>query len=339
MAHSTNRRWLLASRPRGMATVANFRLQEEPVRAPQSGEVLCRTVYLSVDPYMRGRMNEGRSYADPAKLDSVMVGGTVSQVIESQSSSFKPGDFVLGYFGWQEYGVSAANHLTKLDLPADLLPAALGALGMPGLTAWYGLLEIGKPEAGQTVVVSGGAGAVGSVVGQIAKIRGCRVLGIAGSDRKTDWLTGSLGFDHASNYKSAADLSTEIGSSCPDGVDIYFDNVGGAVTEAVLPHLNTFGRIVVCGQISGYNLVQPLPATSILPLLLTRRATARGFIVGDHSEFFPRALADLRGWVEDGSLKHEETIVEGLENAPTAFLGLFDGSNIGKQLVKVSNPE
>ena len=339
MAHSTNRQWLLASRPVGMATIANFRMHEAPVPVPRNGEVLCRTIFLSVDPYMRGRMNEGRSYADPAKLDSVMVGGTVSQVVDSQNSSFKPGDLVLGYFGWQEYGVSAATHLTKLDLPRTLLPAALGVLGMPGLTAWYGLLEIGKPEAGQTVVVSGGAGAVGSLVGQIARIRGCRVVGIAGSDRKTEWLTGTLGFDNALNYKSATDLSAEIGSSCPEGVDVYFDNVGGKVTEAVLPQLNTFGRIVVCGQISGYNLAQPQPATSLLPLLLTRRATARGFIVGDHSEHFPRALAELRGWVDTGRLKHEETIVDGLENAPTAFLGLFDGNNVGKQLVRVSNPD
>ncbi|HUX22969.1 MAG TPA: NADP-dependent oxidoreductase, partial [Spirochaetia bacterium] len=317
------------------ATKENFELRELPVGEPGDGEVLIKTVYLSVDPYMRGRMSAGRSYAEPAKTGEVMLGGTIGKIVQSRFDGLDAGDVVLCGNGWQSYATLKGENLKKLDLPPELLPAALGVLGMPGLTAWYGLLEIGKPKSGQTVVVSGAAGAVGSAVGQIAKIHGCRAVGIAGTDEKLRWLTEELGFDAALNYRTSPDLAAEVAAACPQGVDVYFDNVGGEVSTSVLRTLNTFGRIAVCGQISTYNQAAPEPTAPILPLLLTRRAMARGFIVGDHAEHFARALGDLRKWVENGRVKHRETIIDGIEHAPDAFLGLFRGDNIGKQLVRV----
>lgn len=331
-----NRQWVLTSRPHGAATKENFELREVPVAEPRDGEVLIKTIYLSVDPYMRGRMNAGRSYAEPAKTGEVMLGGAVGKIVQSNCEGLERGDVVLCGNGWQTYAIAKGESLRKLDLPPELLPAALGVLGMPGLTAWYGLLEIGKPKSGETVVVSGAAGAVGSVVGQIAKIHGCRAVGIAGTDEKVRWLTEELGFDAGLNYRTSPDLGAGVAAECPDGVDVYFDNVGGEVSTSVLHSLNSFGRIAVCGQISTYNRDTPEPTEAILPLLLTRRALARGFIVGDHAEHFARALGELRGWVESGRLKHHETIIDGIEHAPDAFLGLFRGDNIGKQLVRVA---
>ena len=331
-----NRQWVLTSRPHGAATKENFELREVPVAEPRDGEVLIKTIYLSVDPYMRGRMNAGHSYAEPAQTGEVMLGRAVGKIVQSNSEGFEKGDVVVCGNGWQTYAIAKAESLRKLDLPPELLPAALGVLGMPGLTAWYGLLEIGKPKSGETVVVSGAAGAVGSVVGQIAKIHGCRTVGIAGTDEKVRWLTEELGFDAGLNYRTSPDLGAGVAAACPDGVDVYFDNVGGEVSASVLRSLNTFGRIAVCGQISTYDLDTPEPTEAILPLLLTRRALARGFIIGDHAEHFAKALGELRGWVEGGRLKHRETIIDGIEHAPEAFLGLFRGDNIGKQLVRVA---
>ncbi len=331
-----NRQWVLTSRPHGAATKENFELREVPVAEPGAGEVLIKTIYLSVDPYMRGRMNAGRSYAEPAKTGEVMLGRAVGKVVQSKCEGLEAGDVVLCGNGWQTYAVATGDSLRKLDLPPELFPAALGVLGMPGLTAWYGLLEIGKPKPGETVVVSGAAGAVGSAVGQIAKIHGCRAVGIAGTDEKVQWLIEELGFDAGLNYRTSPDLTAGVAAACPQGVDIYFDNVGGEVSTSVLRSLNSFGRIAVCGQISSYNLAAPEPTEPILPLLLTRRAIARGFIVGDHAEHFARARGDLKTWVEGGRLKHRETIADGIEHAPDAFLGLFRGENIGKQLVRVA---
>jgi NADPH:quinone reductase len=339
MASHVNRQWLLESYPRGMASENNFRLVESSVPDPKRGQILVRTLYLSVDPYMRGRMNREGSYAEPAKLNEVMIGATVGQVVQSKNDRFKEGDFVLAYHGWQDYGLSDGGDLSSLDLAPELLPAALGALGMPGITAWYGMLEIGQPKSGQTVVISGAAGAVGSVAGQIAKMKGCRVVGLAGSEQKVRWLRDTLGFDAAVNYKATDNLKDALARACGRGVDIYFDNVGGRVTDSVLSLLNVRARIVVCGQISMYNLESPEPAAPILPVLLVRRASAKGFIISDHMDRFPEAFSQLREWVEKRRLKHEETITEGLENAPRAFLGLFEGKNMGKQVVKVSDPQ
>jgi len=329
----TNRQVLLRNRPIGAPTVGDFEVVAAPLPAPGEGEILCRTIYLSLDPYMRGRMNEGRSYATPAQVGKPMVGGTVSEVVESGHPGFARGDFVLGYDGWQAYAASRGVGARKLDPRQAPISTALGVLGMPGMTAYVGLLDIGKPKEGETVVVSAAAGAVGSAVGQIAKIKGCRVVGVAGSREKCEHVVKELGFDACVNHK-AEDLVQALEKACPRGIDIYFENVGGGVLAAVLRLINPNARIPLCGLISEYNATTPPPGPNLRPLLVNR-ALIKGFIVSDHADRLGDFLRDCTGWVREGRLKYREDVVESLENAPSAFLGLFQGRNFGKLLVRV----
>lgn len=333
-AESVNRQIVLVSRPKGMPNANNFRLQQAAIPKPSEGEVLVRSMYLTVDPYMRGRMNEGPSYIEPFELNQPPSGGVVGTVVESKSAQFKPGDTVLGFLDWADYSIAKASELQKVDPRLAPVSTALGVLGMPGMTAYFGLLDIGKPQPGETVVVSGAAGAVGSLVGQIAKIKGCRVVGIAGSDEKTDYLTKELRFDAAVNYKKA-DFSESLKKACPKGVDVYFDNVGGDVTDQVVRLLNRHARIVLCGQISMYNLDKPDMGPRLAWILLTKSVLLKGFIVDEYEQRFPEGVKQIAQWLKEGKVKYQETVVNGLENMPKAFLGLFKGDNIGKQLVKV----
>jgi hypothetical protein len=334
-----NKQILLTSRPTGEATVSNFTLVESPVPELSAGQVLVKHHYLSLDPYMRGRMNDAKSYAPPQPLNAVMVGGTVGEIVQSTHPSFAVGDLVVGMGGWQQYSVvdvSARGMLRKVDISRVPLPAYLGAVGMPGITAWYGLTKICEATAGQTITVSAASGAVGSVVGQLAKVRGCRAVGIAGGKAKCDYVVGELGFDACIDYKAHGDsksLYTAIKAATPDGVHGHFENVGGAVLNAVLARMNDFGRVALCGMISGYD-GQPIPL-QYPQLILTSRLRIEGFIVSDHMEVWPDALAELGRLVAEGRLKYRETIAVGLESAPEAFLGLLRGKNFGKQLVKL----
>lgn len=337
-----NKSILLASRPKGMATLDNFKIVEALMPRPQDGEILIRTLYLSVDPYMRGRMNDRKSYVPPFVLNEVIMGGVVGEVVESRSGAFAAGDIVTGLLPWQLYTVAKGDHagvtsVRKVDARLAPVTTALGVLGMPGLTAFFGLLDIGQPAPGETVVVSGAAGAVGTLVCQIAKIKGCRVVGLAGSDEKNQYLTGELGVDAAVNYKTSTDLRGALKEACPEGVNVYFDNVGGEVSDAVLTLINNRARIVICGQISLYNLEQPDVGPRVQPSLLVNSALMQGFIVSDYVARFGEAFGHLGQWVAEGKLKYAESIVEGFENAPQAFLGLFAGENLGKQLVKVGD--
>ncbi len=332
-----NRQIRLANRPAGYPKETDFELVEEPLPEPGDGEVLVRAIYLSLDPYMRGRMNAGPSYAPPVGLGEVMVGGVVGEVTRSNAPDLAPGDIVEGRLGWQEYAVAKGKSLRPIDPDLAPISTALGVLGMPGLTAYFGLLEIGRPEAGETVVVSAAAGAVGAAVGQIAKIRGCRAVGIAGTDAKVDYVTRELGFDAGINYQTTDDLGAALAAACPDGIDVYFDNVGGATTDTVLQQINLRARIVICGQISQYNLEKPELGPRLLRVLLVERARMEGFIIFDYAARYGEGLAELAKWVQAGRLKFREDIVEGLENAPSAFIGLLQGRNFGKQLVKVGD--
>jgi len=332
-----NRQWTLASRPRGIPKNENFKLVESLLPTLRTGQVLIRTIYLSVDPYMRGRMRDVKSYVEPLKLNEVIEGGIVGKIVESKSSHFSVGDFVTARLGWQEYAVSDGENLKKLDPDPNFLSAALGVLGMPGLTAYFALLEIGHPQPGETVLVSGAAGAVGSIVGQIAKIKGCRAVGITGSDEKCRWLKEELGFDSAFNYKTASNIRKTLKDYCPNGVDIYFDNVGGPISDAAITQINMKARLVICGQISIYNRERMEMGPRNLLYLLIHRARMEGFLIKDYNDRYPEGLTQLTRWLKEGKLKHRETFVNGLENAPNAFIGLFEGKNIGKQLVKVSD--
>lgn len=327
---ATNRRIVLARRPKGAASTDDFRLVEAPVPTIVDGQVLVRNCFLSLDPYMRGRMDEAKSYAAPQKLDEVMVGGTAGEVIESRNRRFAVGDAVVGMFGWQLYGVSDGSGLTKVDTSRVPLSAYLGAVGMPGVTAWYGLNRILAPKAGETVVVSAASGAVGSVVGQLAKAAGCRVVGIAGGPRKCAIVTDEYGFDACVDYK-AGRLHEDLRASTPDGVDGLFENVGGEPLDAALQRMNAFGRVAVCGLISGYS-GQPMPVMQFRSILVNR-LRVEGFIVSEHMDVWPTALEELARRVADGSLRYRETIAHGLEKAPEAFIGLLAGRNVGKQLV------
>jgi NADPH-dependent curcumin reductase CurA len=335
-----NRQIHLVSRPDGEASTANFRLVEAPVPALADGQVLVRHHYLSLDPYMRGRMNESKSYAQPQPLNATMVGGTVGEVVESRHSDYQPGDHVVGYGGWQQYAVVDARQrglLNKVDTRHVPLSAYLGAVGMPGVTAWYGLVKICEPKAGQTIVVSAASGAVGSAVGQLAKVRGCRAVGIAGGADKCRYVVEELGFDACVDYKAHRDpkaLYAALKEATPDGVDGYFENVGGAILDATLARMNAFGRIALCGMISGYD-GQPIPLQQP-QLLLVSRLRIEGFIVSEHLEFWPEALKELGTLVGSGRLKYRETVAQGIESAPEAFLGLLKGRNFGKQLVKLT---
>jgi NADPH-dependent curcumin reductase len=334
-----NRQFLLDSRPQGQASAANFKLVTTDTPPLQDGEVLVRHHYLSLDPYMRGRMDDAKSYAAPQPLGQVMQGGTVGEVVESRSSAFQPGDKVLGHGGWQEYSVvtaSQAGALRKVDTTQVPLSYYLGAVGMPGVTAWYGLNGIIKPKAGQTMVVSAAAGAVGSAFGALAKARGCRAVGIAGGDEKCNYAVQELGFDVCVDYKKHADassLSKALRDACPDGVHGYFENVGGMVMDAVMLRMNAFGRIAVCGMIAGYD-GKPVPMT-YPQIILRSRLTVEGFIVSEHMEVWPQALKELADLVGAGKLRPRESIAQGIESAPEAFLGLLKGKNFGKQLVKL----
>ena len=335
----TSKQWLLTSRPAGEATAANFTLTETPVPEVADGQVLIRHHYLSVDPYMRGRMNDAKSYAPPQPLNAVMIGGTVGEVIDSKSPAFSKGDHVVGMGGWQEYSIvsgSARGALRKVDTSRIPMTAYLGSVGMPGVTAWYGLVKIIEAKAGQTITVSAASGAVGSIVGQLARSRGCRAIGCAGGRDKCDYVTKELGFDACIDYKQHADpksLYRALKEVTPDGIDGHFENVGGAIFDAVLSRMKDFGRIAVCGMISGYD-GEPIPLKHPA-LILTSRLRVEGFIVSEHTEVWPEALAELGAGVAAGTIKYRETIAEGIEAAPEAFLGLLRGKNFGKQLVKL----
>jgi NADPH-dependent curcumin reductase len=335
-----NKQILLASRPQGEASVSNFKLVTSDTPPLQDGQVLVRNHYLSLDPYMRGRMNDAKSYAAPQPLDEVMQGGTVGEVVESRSPKYQPGDKVQAMGGWQEYSVANADApgmLRKLDTTHVPISHYLGAVGMPGVTAWYGLVKIIEPKAGQTVAVSAAAGAVGTAFGALAKARGCRVVGIAGGPDKCKYVTDEIGFDACIDYrehKDAGTLSRAIRDAAPDGIDGYFENVGGMVMDAVMLRLNAFARIALCGMIAGYD-GKPVPMT-YPQLLLTNRIRLEGFIVSEHMEVWPQALGELGQLVGSGKFRPRESVAQGIESAPEAFLGLLKGRNFGKQLVKLA---
>jgi NADPH-dependent curcumin reductase CurA len=339
MTTLTNKQHLLVSRPEGEPTLQNFRLVETPLPPLEAGQVLVRHHYLSLDPYMRGRMNDAKSYAEPQKLNEVMVGGTVGEVIDSRSDRYTVGDKVIGMGGWQQYQIVDGNSpgLRKVDASRVPLSAYLGAVGMPGVTAWYGLLKIIAPKAGETVLVSAASGAVGSVVGQLAKAQGARAVGIAGGPEKCRYVVDELGFDACIDYRQYSDaksLSKALRDVCPQGIDGYFENVGGMLLDAMLLRANTFARVAICGMIAGYN-GEPTPLREP-QLLLTKRMKIEGFIIVDHLEVWPEALATLAAMVVSGKLKYRESVAQGIESAPEAFLGLLKGRNFGKQLVKLA---
>jgi NADPH-dependent curcumin reductase len=329
-----NRQIRLRSRPSGEPTAANFEAVDAPLPETKDGDVLRRTIYLSLDPYMRGRMSDAASYATPVNVGDVMVGHTVSEVTESRNPAFAAGDFVTGYDGWQTYGVSNGRELRKLDPKAAPISTAIGVLGMPGMTAFVGLMDIGQPKAGETVVVSAASGAVGAVVGQLAKIKGCRAVGIAGSPDKCRYVVDELGFDACINYKTD-DLVPALKSACPNGVDVYFENVGGAIFAAVLRVINRGARIPLCGMISEYNATTHPSGPNLRPLLVNR-AMIKGFIVSDHNDRAPAFIQEVAPLVMGGRIKFREDIVDGLDNAPGALIGLLAGRNFGKLMVRVS---
>ena len=330
-----NQQIVLARRPAaGVVDERDFRLVETEVPQPAEGQFLVRSLYLSLDPYMRGRMSDEKSYAKPAEVGQVMVGGAVGEVVVSRNPKFKPGDKVEGPFGWQLYAVSDGKGVRKIEERGIPLSAYLGVLGMPGVTAHIGLLDIGQPKAGETVVVSAASGAVGGVVGQIAKIQGCRAVGIAGGTEKCRFAAEELGYDACIDYK-AGRLDDELRRAAPGGVDVYFDNVGGEITDAVLLQMNPFSRIPLCGLISEYQRPEPRGLRNVRSLLVNR-IKLQGFIVSDHLQRWPAALADLTKWVSEGRIKHRETVAEGLPNAPAAFIGMLSGKNLCKQVVKLS---
>jgi len=330
-----NKTIIFEKRPEGKPEQECFRIEENLVPEIQNGEVLLKTKYVSVDPYLRGRMSDRKSYTSGFNLGEPMQSGIIAEVIESKNPDFRKGDFVSGLLNWAEHQVSNGEGLTKVDADAAPLSAYLGLLGMPGLTAYLGLMEIGQPKKGETLVVSGAAGAVGSVVGQIGKIVGCRVVGIAGSDEKTELLKTEFGFDEAVNYKTTPNMRKAIAKACPDGVDVYFDNVGGEISDGVMLNINKFARTTICGAISQYNETRMTTGPRLQSVLLVNSALMKGFIVHDYAEKFPEAIKQLSQWYGEGKLKLKETVVEGFENIPEAFIGLFEGENIGKMIVKI----
>ena len=325
----------LANRPSGKPDLTNFRFTTEDMPKAEEGQILCKTLYVSVDPYMRGRMSDAKSYVPPFELNKPIVSGIVAEVVESKSEKFKKGEYVSGLMEWKEYQVSDGSGLIKVDPSKAPLSAYLGVLGLTGLTAYLGLNEIGKLKKGETLVVSGAAGAVGSIVGQIGKIIGCHVVGTAGSDEKVELLKSKFGFDEAINYKTTPDMKAAIARACPNGVDVYFDNVGGAISDAVHLHINKFARIIVCGAISVYNETSTPVGPVVQPLLVKNSALMQGFIVSNYADKFPAAIEKLAGWLKEGKLEYSETIIEGFDAIPQAFLDLFEGKNTGKMIVKV----
>ena len=334
MSNFVNREIRLKSRPIGLPTAENFELVEVPLPEPAPGQMLVRNLYMSVDPYMRGRMNDARSYTPPFQVGEALTGGAVGEVIASNGGRFPVGAFVLHGYGWRTLFLGDGNGLSQIDTTLAPPASYLGVMGMPGQTAYVGLLDLGKPKAGETVFVSAAAGAVGSLVCQIAKLHGCHVVGSAGTEAKVQWLREDLGVDAAFNYKTLP-LPAALARTCKEGIDIYFENVGGAHLEAALQRMNNFGRIVVCGMIANYNATEPQPGPRNLALLISKRLTMQGFIVSDHHERWPQFYADMGRWLAEGKIKWQETIVDGLENAPSAFLGLFSGENTGKMLVRL----
>ncbi|MGF7047263.1 NADPH-dependent curcumin reductase CurA [Paenibacillus sp. DS2015] len=333
-----NRQVLLASRPTGMPTKKDFEFRDIPVAEAQEGQVIVRTLYLSVDPYMRGRMNDSKSYIPPYNLNEVIAGGIVGEIVESKTNLFQAGDKIIGMLGWQLYNTVDAKTVRKIDESMAPVSAYLSVLGLTGLTAYFGLLDIGQPKKGETVVVSGAAGAVGMLVGQIAKIKGARVVGIAGTDKKCDYLKNELGFDAAINYKTTKNLDQDLEQACPNGVDVYFDNVGGAISDAVMNLLNDHARIPLCGAISSYNSTDDNMGPRIQSKLIKTRSLIKGFVLSDYADRQSEGLQELGIWLSEGKLKYEETIVDGFDNVIVAFLQLFQGTNLGKMLVKVSDP-
>lgn len=330
-----NKSILLVKRPNGCPASTDFEIVTNEVPAPSGNQVLVRNIYMSVDPYMRGRMREAKSYADSFELNEVLAGGAVGQVEESGSSKFTKGDIVLSHLGWREWFVADPEALTKIDPDGLPLQSYLGIMGMPGKTAYAGLLDVGKAKKGEAVFVSGGAGAVGSAVCQIAKNIGCRVVASAGSEEKVEWLLREGGVDAAINYKKTTNLGRAVRKNCPDGIDVYFDNVGGEHLQAALSCMNPYGRIAACGMISLYNDMRPAPGPNNLPSIIGNRLTIRGFIVSDHADLFEQCAKDYKKWIKEGRLKWRETILEGIERAPQAFTGLFEGKNFGKMIVKI----
>jgi NADPH-dependent curcumin reductase CurA len=333
-----NREIHLASRPTGVPTAGNFALVENVVRPPEDGEVVVRNSFISVDPYMRGRLNDAKSYLPPFRLDAVMDGGAVGEVIESRSSELAVGDTVTHLKGWREYATGKAAGFRRVDTSVAPASEYLGALGTTGFTAWVGLIDIGQLKAGDVVFVSGAAGGVGSVAGQIAKLRGAsRVIGSAGSDEKVDYVRSELGFDAAFNYRSGP-VRAQLREAAPDGIDLYFDNVGGDHLEAAISSLNNHGNAVLCGAVSHYNATEPAPGPRNLGLAVSKRLTLRGYIIFDHQDRFEDFLAEVGPWIAGGQIRTRETIVDGIENTPEAFLGLLRGDNTGKMLVRLSAP-
>jgi NADPH-dependent curcumin reductase CurA len=334
---SQAKRVVLVSRPVGEPKPSDFRIEDYAPPTPGEGQVLLRTIWLSLDPYMRGRMSDAPSYAAPVPIGGVMEGGTVNEVVASNNPGFAKGDIVLARAGWQTHALSDGKGLTKIDPKLGPVSTAVGVLGMPGMTAYTGLLDIGKPQAGETVVVAAASGAVGSAVGQIAKIKGARAVGIAGGKDKCDYVRGELGFDECLDHRDP-NLAARLKEACPGGIDVYFENVGGAVFEAVFPLLNAFARIPVCGLIAQYSDTEasvPKWASSMMFTVLRKRLTIRGFIVSDFAARHADFLRDMSQWVREGKVKHREFVTEGLDSAPTAFMGLLKGANFGKQLVRV----
>jgi NADPH-dependent curcumin reductase CurA len=326
---------LLKSRPTREISVDNFTFSELTLPDPAEGEVLVELEYLSVDPYMRNRMNDTKSYVEPYTLDQPVTGNAVAKVLDSKSPHFRPGDRVTGVMPWQEYAVMAGRDLVRIGYEDVPCTAYLGILGLTGLTAYFGLLAIGKPVSGETVVISGAAGAVGSVAGQIARIKGSHVIGIAGTDQKCSYLTGTLGFNDAINYRSRPNIRKALRTACPAGVDVYFDNVGGEISDSVLFYLNDYARIVLCGQIALYNTNRLIMGPRLQAQLIIHRALMQGFIVHDYNDRFEEARRQLHEWIMEGRLSDRETITEGFNNLPVALIGLFNGENTGKQIVKI----
>ncbi|CAB1080135.1 NADP-dependent oxidoreductase [Alkalispirochaeta odontotermitis] len=337
MAELVSKEIRLKNRPVGLPGESDFELAEVAIGEVGDGEVLVQNIYMSVDPYMRGRMYDRKSYVPPFQLDQPLDGGCVGRVVESKNEKYKAGDFVFGMLGWREYFISDGTGLMAIDPKIAPVQAFLGTVGMPGLTAYYGLLEIGQPKAGETVFVSAASGAVGAIVCQIAKIKGCYVVGSAGSDEKVSWLLEEAGVDAAFNYKKTDDIIAEVGKKCPKGIDVYYENVGGVHLEAALEHMNKFGRIVMCGMIDMYNATDPVPGPPNLAYIIGKQLTMQGFIVSDHFDMLMQFYADLGKWIGEGKIKWKETVIEGIENAPRAFIGLFKGENFGKMLVKIGD--
>jgi hypothetical protein len=332
---TTNRLWTLAARPQGMPKEADFKLVEAPVGEPGEGEILVRLEYISVDPYMRRRMMDGPSYADPVQLGQLMVGAGVGKVLASRNPKFAEGDTVEGFFGWQTHALSNGRGVRKIDPKLAPVSTALYVLGMPGMTAYFGVMDICKPQAGETMLVSGAGGAVGTLVGQIAKIQGCRAVGIAGTDEKIDYIVNDLGFDAGYNYRGVKDHVARQRELCPDGIDSYFDNVGGEITDAAISLLTVGARVALCGQISQYNEESQSQGPRLLWQLITKQVKMEGFLVYQFASRWKEGLTQMAQWLQEGKLKYHEDIVEGIENTPSAFIGMLAGDNVGKRLIKL----